>query len=266
MHPNGGKVEETVESTRKCGGCGQLLTKSVMSREHILPRWLSDKIKRPELLLKQYLHDEDRAGNELLRSHDLDNFVIKNVCCNCNNGWMSRLETRSMPILLQLMNQARSLSDLTDDERRTVAAWAIKTAFMIASTQKNRFELPWKFFRQLSEEPERIPERCIVFGTQLGFLPDGFLWACPTDELQPGQPVVQARVGFSVNRFHLVVVIPFQDGRRVVRCSGLHLPLWPEEAERIVRPYLLPPISEASELINVLTNMVEAGIDTRPHP
>lgn len=252
-----------MEPTRQCGGCGQLLTKSMVSKEHILPRWLSEEIKRPELALKQHLHDEDKAENELLRSHDLDSFVIKNVCRDCNNGWMSRLETRSKPILLQLMNQARDLSNLADDERRTVAGWAIKTAFMIASTQKNRFELPWRFFQQLSKEPERIPQQCIVVGTQLGFLPEGFLWACPTDELQPGQPAIQARVGFSVNRLHFVVVIPFQDARRIVRCSGLHLLLWPVDVEEIVCPQLLPRVSEAGRLINMLTNMVEAGVDTR---
>ena len=48
-----------------------------------------------------------------------------------------------------------------------------------------------------------------------------------------------------------------------MRCSGRHLSLWPADVEGTACPQLLLPVSKTSELINVLTNMAEAGIDTK---
>ena len=91
-----------------CVGCGKPFTEVARSREHILPEWLAIEVEQPDLSLNQYRHNEDKVEDELLRSHDLGSFVIKNVCGDCNNGWMSRLEGRAKPMLLELMNMRAS--------------------------------------------------------------------------------------------------------------------------------------------------------------
>jgi hypothetical protein len=127
---------------------------------------------------------------------------------------MSRLEGRARTTLVELMSMRATLLQLSDDERTTVSAWAIKTAFMIASAQQSITDLPWHLFRQLAEEPERVPEECLVLAAQLQFLPKGFLYACPTDILPRSDRPVQVRVGFSIHQLHFVVVIPAVSGRQ----------------------------------------------------
>ena len=246
--------------SRTCAGCGAALTKDCISREHILPQWLAKEIHQPDISLKQYRHDEDLLPDELLRSHDLGSFAIKNVCASCNNGWMSRLETRAQSLVLNLMHMRSSLFQLTEDQRSTLSAWSIKTAFMIASVQPSISELPWHLFRRLAEEPQQVPVECAVLGAQLPFLPKGFLYSCPTDILEPGGHIVQVRIGFSIHNLHLVVVIPMTEAKRTVRASGVHIPLWPLNVEIRVMYQHLPTVPLASELINVLTQLVEAGI------
>jgi len=243
-----------------CVGCGKPFTEVARSREHILPEWLAQEVEQPHLNLNQYRHDEDKVEDELLRSHDLGSFVIKNVCSACNNGWMSRLEGRAKPILVELMNMRTSLLQLSTDQRTTLSAWAIKTAFMIASAQQSITDLPWHLFRQLGEEPERVPTECIVLAAQLQFLPKGFLYACPTDILPGSGRPTQIRVGFSVDHLHFVVVIPQFSAERVLRTSGVHIPIWPLDMEIRVVYENFPTLTSPGDLINALVGLVSAGI------
>jgi len=59
------------------------------------------------------------------------------VCRACNGGWMSGLEQRAKPILLDMMGAARpgSVITLGPEQAATVAAWAIKTAWMREETE-----------------------------------------------------------------------------------------------------------------------------------
>jgi hypothetical protein len=202
-----------------CVGCCQPLTSDVRSREHILPQWLANEVKEPDLALKHYLHDTEENSDELLRSHGLGTFVIKNVCAPCNNGWMSRLERRAKPVLLDLINMKASLLQLSIENRTTVSAWAIKTAFMIASAQKSIGPLPWHLFRGLAEQLENIPVECSVLAAQLPFLPKGFLYACPGDVLPQYQYPVSWRVGFSIHMLAFRGCVAALRGRK----NGTHL-------------------------------------------
>jgi hypothetical protein len=134
-------------ANRACVACTVPLTNDNISREHILPEWLATEVYQRELSVKQYRHNEDTREDELLRSHDLGSFAIKNVCRTCNNGWMSNLEGSAKPILLGLMDMKTSLFELAPNERSVSSAWAIKTAFMIAGAQKNLRSYPGLCFR-----------------------------------------------------------------------------------------------------------------------
>ncbi len=252
--------------TKVCVACGKGLTKGTRSHEDILPKWLAKEIHIPNQRLKRYLHDEDADGDELQHSHELASFTIQNVCIACNNGWMSHLECRAREALLGLMNQQISLLQLSSAERTTISAWAIKTAFMIASAQQIKTDLPWHLFRQLAKEPERIPVECFVLAAQLPFLSDGFLYACPMDIMPPNQEPFQMRVGLTIRHLHFVVVIPLIRAERVVKASGVHIPIWPLDLEIRVAYKNFPIFNVPGDLINFLTDLVEAGIPVPRRP
>jgi hypothetical protein len=157
------------------------------------------------------------------------------------------------------LNMKTTLLQMTEQERATVAAWAIKTAFMIASTQPDISGLPWDLFRGLARTPEQIPDECPVGAGQQDFL-DGFMHSSRTDLSSSNAEAIQARVGFSIRKLHFVVVIPFTAGQRMVRTSGVHLPIWPLESEILVRYAFFPTFSSPNDLINYLVDQVECGL------
>jgi hypothetical protein len=57
-----------------------------------------------------------------------------------------------------------------------------------------------------------------------------------------------------------LVVIPFREAKRVVRTSGVQLPLWPFDLEIRVIYRNFPTLTSPSALINFLTGLVEVGI------
>lgn len=62
------------------------------------------------------------------RSHPLKVMVLGPVCPGCNNGWMSALESKAKPTLLELASGSLRLEDLSPPQRVVVARWALKTA------------------------------------------------------------------------------------------------------------------------------------------
>lgn len=253
-------------ANRRCVGCDVELSGGLATREHALAQWLADEIELPGVNLKQYLHDEDRTEDDLLRSHGLNNFAIKIVCANCNGGWMSRLENQARPFLLGLINQRSALRDLPPDGRLVVSRWAVKTAFMILSIQSSKYELPWYRFNNLGAAEESGPDGCFVLAAQLAMLPNGFSYTCHPNILSEAEAPVQFRLGFAVNRMHFVVIIPVLEGQRVLRFDpNIHVPLWPATSVGFAIPHDSYPagFDSVGRMQDFLTGLVEAGIAGR---
>lgn len=249
-------------ATRRCLGCGAELTGEVVTLEHALPQWLAKEIERPGVKLKHFLHDEAKPQQDtLLRSHELNTFGAKQVCRVCNNGWMSRLETRAKPYILGLMRQKTSILTLTDEARLTLSRWAVKTAFVISVTQTLKFDLPWSVFQNLGQCEHDGPNGCLVLASQQPGLPGGFLYTCPSDGFVEGKPI-QLRVGFSVDHLHFVVVIPIVQAPRMVRVgAAVHVPLWPLDLHVLAGYKAVPDkIESANQFLDFLTNLVEVGV------
>jgi hypothetical protein len=60
-----------------------------------------------------------------------------------------------------------------------------------------------------------------------------------------------------------VVVIPFTQDDRMVRISGVHLPIWPLESQVLVHYAFFPTFGSPKELINYLVDLVECGLFPR---
>lgn len=96
-----------------------------LSREHVFPQWLRELF--PELGEGGYLRrlvtfsvDEHHE-----RSGPPFDVVVRDVCRECNHGWMERLETQARPVLTpMLLDEPRVLTAL---EQHVVATWATKT-------------------------------------------------------------------------------------------------------------------------------------------
>jgi hypothetical protein len=67
--------------------------------------------------------------------------VVRQVCrTRCNNGWMSRLETAVQPILRPMLKGIALR--LSEAEQAVLATWAVKTAMMLACTDRDSTKVP----------------------------------------------------------------------------------------------------------------------------
>src|SRR6516164_11512228 len=101
------------QSIRSCIFCGR----ADLSREHIWPEWAHQFVRKPAPLgryfKKQFASSPNnpniRGGTVSKgRQGDVTAITLKVVYGNhCNNGWMSRLETKAKPILVPLLTGNR---------------------------------------------------------------------------------------------------------------------------------------------------------------
>ncbi|NYH51368.1 hypothetical protein HNR06_000957 [Nocardiopsis arvandica] len=112
-----------------------------MSREHVLPAWMSREFTEIAgssarfLSLEQHADPVDRGAYTIrhpyLRLRDNQRPFsrrAKVVCKSCNNGWMSRLEAKVRPTLAKVVRG--SCIALGTEGQTALAAWLLKTMLM----------------------------------------------------------------------------------------------------------------------------------------
>lgn len=137
---------------------------------------------------------------------------------------------------------------------------------MIASVQKDHFELPWQLFQNMRSDEGRGPDGCFVFLGQVLAMSTGFTYACIRDHRPHDEKaVINLRIGFSIKRIHLVFVIPLVEGERVLRTDPrIHTPLWPIDLKTVPRMVQAPlGFTSLARAQYFLTNLIEAGLDHR---
>src|SRR5260370_18363040 len=88
------------------------------SKEDMFPRWIHNRVKTREPLSR-------RIGDARPEVTEDQEVRIPCVCMTCNNGWMSRLETKCKPVIGSLLEDL-SL-DLDAEHRKFLSDWALKT-------------------------------------------------------------------------------------------------------------------------------------------
>lgn len=160
---------------KTCVFCGQPVrdpgTDRIRAREHVFPLWALEEfgIKREVIEFSTFEGSRD-DGESLqlteqtpIRSFDLNNFLLGAVCSICNNGWMSRLETRVQPDLRNLVR----LSGASAHDRRGLAKWALKTACVLwRYLEPPVGNLPIGHARGLVGDGTTLPKQVAVFGRQ----------------------------------------------------------------------------------------------------
>lgn len=150
-----------------CAWCGS----TPLSREHLVPFWLG------EILADAFGTDEgyDFAfefigtdGNRTARSHPQrrPEVVVKAVCEDCNNGWMSKLEVEVRPFLEPMVRgeQVR----LTVGDQVTLARWAAKVAVLLDHYEGGAVVLGEDDLIQIHREGSAPPS----YHIRLAFRPD----------------------------------------------------------------------------------------------
>jgi hypothetical protein len=124
------------------------------SKEDTLPLWLLKIIGKNDDMIKAIhgLPIKIQKGSAVLR--------IRTVCETCNNGWMSKLEEDTIPVLRPL------LLDLSiprsSEEQILLATWAMKTGMVLDSIYKH-VHFYQKDERQNLRENRTIPPGTVIW-------------------------------------------------------------------------------------------------------
>lgn len=123
------------------------------SKEHAFPDWISE-IAPGEGNLK---HGRGDAADSVHTEWTNSGFDIKvrQVCRDCNHGWMSDMEAKTRDLLEPMLLGTRT-RPLSVPEQKRVATWVYKTAIMLALAHSDdeRF-VPKEDYRFLYEQ--RVP-------------------------------------------------------------------------------------------------------------
>lgn len=149
--------------TQSCQACGRLWTPGQVrkSKEHILGGWVKNLEENhpPEHRSYSGGFEYNESANELAevqaeivhRKAGLLTRQTREICKDCNSGWMSALEIAAKPILLNLAQSAKSGLTIPLDykTRRQLALWAEKTALTDELTSEHQPVGNVEMFRKL---------------------------------------------------------------------------------------------------------------------
>jgi hypothetical protein len=137
-----------------CGQAGKL------SAEHVFPEWTRPFLTSPygRGTHERQILREDGSKDQASYQAEAASLTVRTVCASCNNGWMSKLETRAKPFLLSMIqNRVRTYHPTGQKE---LATWMVKTA--LVSGSKHTPPTPASFYTDFyaAQEP---PDKTLVW-------------------------------------------------------------------------------------------------------
>jgi len=136
------KTSYAKAATTGCIFCGRRWTPGIVrkSKEHPLGDWIRQREENHPAVHTSYstgyLLGEDRSELVQVRPEVTHNKAplltvhTREVCQDCNNGWMSAIEQAARPIIVQMARAAQSgpAIAVSRERARELALWAQKTA------------------------------------------------------------------------------------------------------------------------------------------
>ena len=130
--------------------------------EHVYPDWLSKHFPKSLMGINEISGDgSPRSWPEAVFQHK-----AKIVCADCNNGWMSDIETNAQPILKNLILTHDS-AVLDKQAQQKVAVWAQKTVLVLNRATGGSFKIPANFYTDLYDKQAPINSISVTVGWRL---------------------------------------------------------------------------------------------------
>jgi hypothetical protein len=257
--PKGQEEEAPIQrAARRCIFCGEA---KVLTKEDLWPLWSRSLFIQPSpRTARREIVRVPGVGGSAIRWHrfearpeDVTKRQVRAVCAECNNGWMSRLETAAEPILTEMMWGKRMT--LRKQAQRTVACWAAVKTAVYECTVRPHAVIPEGDRRHLvlhGEPPER-------FRIQIAHHNDAYWWRgihrysnALTMPLLPtsGRKIIQSTsIGFGHILFYVVTTAANCEPVPISRGGFSRTPLlWPYRG-----PIAWPPVALSDEEVELFT-------------
>lgn len=223
--------------TKTCQFCNKTL-QGQRSVEHVFPLWLQERYGLSNGLLLQ-THFSEKGAVISDRYHTLNRHVFGQVCANCNNGWMSRLEINAKPLLVGLADSTIQLNDLNSAQCLVLGKWACKTAYVLHGASNYRTIVAPNHLMHLTDNENSLPTSVWSFGCQHQSTEPFVWWQGPTWHMEGDEDFASEDTRNLVNRLaykicfsikDLILIVahnPLPDSQLVL-WKGVHYPIHPE--------------------------------------
>ena len=226
----------TPSATPACLFCGADAP-GTLTNEHVNPKWLLKDLDLPpdDQLFQGVASSDTGQLVKAPRIHSSFSFVQGRVCDDCNNGWMSRLETAAAPILIPLIDASRKLESLSASDASVVCKWATKTAYLHTWAGPLRQPVNIAHLRALNGDAGAPANRVGVFGMQSDYTqPSAYIQAGTWTQFAKASPGAGAEIPSDAYKVglqyrHLYLLVAFWPNRtsHLTRARGLHIRLTP---------------------------------------
>ena len=120
--------------SKACAFCGEPMgtgKRAKRTREHVFPAWLDPYLpgRGGDRTFHVTVHSGEHGGVLRQWSSPELSLIARQVCSDCNGGWMSELETAAKPYLESILHGHRRT--FYENGQRTISGWAIKTALAL---------------------------------------------------------------------------------------------------------------------------------------
>lgn len=124
-----------------------------MTREHVWPQWALRYFPSQPDAVQRMTFNFESGDDPIVREWPAESMaqVARVVCADCNNGWMSTLETDAKPWVEQLIHGVPTLLDSA--AQKIVGEWCIKTGLLLSLTLPQRLVDP-QYFREFFKRRE----------------------------------------------------------------------------------------------------------------
>lgn len=240
-----------------CAWCGS----TPLTREHLVPFWLG------EVLADAFGDNEgydfgfefiDSDGSRTTRSHPQrrPEVVVKAVCEECNNGWMSSLEGQVRPFLEPMVRGGDARLAVADQV--ALARWAAKVAVLLDHYEDGAIVLGHDDLRQIYRDGIAPPSyhMRLAFRPEPGSQPFDFYvsghHAAPTGTTDLEAPTAPNSFSVTLALGHVVIAIVggpgMENHERWARGSDFPLMIWPPTPDGISWPPHAPVVRDRDGL------------------
>lgn len=214
---------------RRCIFCETRLTSANRAREHIIPKWLQEARGLTTQELSTGFGEADTLTVE--RQLDMMSYLAGEVCATCNNGWMSELESKCKPFLLDLIDGITTTDMLAETEQLMLAKWCVKTAIACNSATARNTRIDPRHARTFDRGQSLNIGRCGVFTRRLPLNNRfGYIQTTHASELLICPPATEADIRIALYLDGLVIITAFVDpdlGYTFELHDPNTRPLWP---------------------------------------
>jgi hypothetical protein len=161
---------ETLLGEKKCMFCTRVLNPSQLAlptsqtQEHVFARWIRDAVINNRMTM--YEARQNQATTQL-RQVPLSNLVNSNVCKECNNGWMEKLESAVDPQVQRLI-AGTDIAALLPQDIELLARWTAKTVAVLSFVTPQQQFVPEKACQSLHPESTLTPQFRFFYCALLG--------------------------------------------------------------------------------------------------